>query len=191
MSEQPKSEWMNKCPNQWQKQPQQPLIWWGGGGGANFPTSDDLQIFFGAFYHELVCISLELKGSDDFKSGTCVLTGIADHILPLGDLFYSSLIIMGFFSKPWTTLRTARIDSIIGAHVIGNFVANSSTASSNFLEFPPSNPQPKVFHEWTVSFKFFSSLHYFYTSFRRGIGFSYSYIYVTHMLIWEIFFAWA
>ena len=73
MSEQPKSEWMNECPNQWQKQPQQPLIWWGGGGGANFPTSDNLQIFFGAFYHELVCISLELKGSDDFKSGTCVL----------------------------------------------------------------------------------------------------------------------
>ena len=48
----------------------------GGGGGANFPTSDDLQIFFGAFYHELVCISLELKGSDDFKSGTCVLLGM-------------------------------------------------------------------------------------------------------------------
>ena len=44
-----------------------------GYGDANFLTSDNLEIFFGAFYHELVCISLELKGSDDFKSGTCVL----------------------------------------------------------------------------------------------------------------------
>ena len=53
----------------------------GGGGGANFPTSDDLQIFFGAFYHELVCISLELKGSDDFKSGTCVLLFMTQYYL--------------------------------------------------------------------------------------------------------------
>ena len=59
----------------------------GGGGGANFPTSDDLQIFFGAFYHELVCISLELKGSDDFKSGTCVLLYMAMILLiPINNL---------------------------------------------------------------------------------------------------------
>ena len=38
----------------------------GGGGGANFPTSDDLQIFFGALYHEMVRTSPELKGSDHF-----------------------------------------------------------------------------------------------------------------------------
>ena len=41
------SEWMNAQTND-KKKPQQPLIWQGGGGGANFPTSDDLQIFFGA-----------------------------------------------------------------------------------------------------------------------------------------------
>ena len=38
----------------------------GGGGGANFPTSDDLQIFFGALYHEMVRTSPEHKGSDHF-----------------------------------------------------------------------------------------------------------------------------
>ena len=36
-----------------------------GYGGANFLTSDDLQIFFCALYHEMVCASPELKGSDD------------------------------------------------------------------------------------------------------------------------------
>ena len=44
----------------------------GGGGGAIFPTSDDLQIFFGALYHEMVRTSPELKGSDDFLSRTPV-----------------------------------------------------------------------------------------------------------------------
>ena len=41
-----------------------------GYGGANFPTSDDLQIFFGALYHEMVHTSPELKGSDDVLSLT-------------------------------------------------------------------------------------------------------------------------
>ena len=36
-----------------------------GYGGANFLTSDDLQIFFGALYLEMVRASPELKGSDD------------------------------------------------------------------------------------------------------------------------------
>ena len=37
-----------------------------GGGGAIFPTSDDLQIFFGALHHEIVRTFPEHKGSDDF-----------------------------------------------------------------------------------------------------------------------------
>ena len=45
----------------------------GGGGGANFPTSDDLQIFFGALYHEMVRTSPEHKGSDHFLPWTPVL----------------------------------------------------------------------------------------------------------------------
>ena len=38
----------------------------GGRGGAIFPTLDDLQIFFGALYHEMVRTSPEHKGSDHF-----------------------------------------------------------------------------------------------------------------------------
>ena len=45
----------------------------GGGGGANFPTSDDLQIFFGALYHEMVRTSPEHKGSDHFLPWSPVL----------------------------------------------------------------------------------------------------------------------
>ena len=41
-----------------------------GYGGANFPTSNDLQICFGALYHEMVQTSSELKGSDDVQSLT-------------------------------------------------------------------------------------------------------------------------
>ena len=34
-----------------------------GGGGANFLTSDGLQIFLGALYHEMVLSSPKHKGS--------------------------------------------------------------------------------------------------------------------------------
>ena len=44
-----------------------------GGGGANFATSDDLQIFLGALYYEMVHTSLEHKGSDDFEFKTAML----------------------------------------------------------------------------------------------------------------------
>ena len=39
----------------------------GGGGGANFLTSEDFQIFFGALYHEIVLSSPEHKGSDNVE----------------------------------------------------------------------------------------------------------------------------
>ena len=42
-----------------------PILYYGKEGGANFLTSDDPQIFFGALYHEMVHTSPELKGSDD------------------------------------------------------------------------------------------------------------------------------
>ena len=38
-----------------------------GGGGANFLTSEDFQIFFGALYHEIVLSSPEHKGSDNVE----------------------------------------------------------------------------------------------------------------------------
>ena len=38
-----------------------------GGDGANFLTSDGLQIFFGALYHEMVLSSPEHKGSDNVE----------------------------------------------------------------------------------------------------------------------------
>ena len=38
-----------------------------GGGGTNFLTSDGLQIFFGALYHEMVLSSPEHKGSDNVE----------------------------------------------------------------------------------------------------------------------------
>ena len=59
----------------------------GGGGGANFPTSDDLQIFFGALYHEMVRTSPELKGSDDFLSRTPVLMSNLGASKELTDIF--------------------------------------------------------------------------------------------------------
>ena len=45
----------------------------GGGGGAIFPSSDDLQIFFGTLYHEIMRTSPEHKGTDHFLPGTPVL----------------------------------------------------------------------------------------------------------------------
>ena len=86
----------------------------GGGGGANFPTSDDLQIFFGAFYHELVCISLELKGSDDFKSGTCVLTLSPPSLNPtLAPPPLSRFHFHHFAARSWNIYVLNRIEPIL------------------------------------------------------------------------------
>ena len=49
-----------------------------GGGGANFLTSDGLQIFFGALYHEMVLSTPEHNGSGnvEFLSPELLYNGI-------------------------------------------------------------------------------------------------------------------
>ena len=67
----------------------------GGGGGAIFPTLDDLQILFGAFYHEMVRTSPEHKGSDHFLPWTPVLLIRTGFFLLIGSLNSIHLINIG------------------------------------------------------------------------------------------------